>query len=459
MSVLLETTAGVLVIDLDVDACPRSAENFLALCRLKAYHYSPVHRVDPGFACHWGSVPQYAPGAVGHCVWGLLDAAATSHTAAGHAAAGHAGRIPDVDRAALQAVLRAPPAASTFFEPEIAAGLTFAQRGTVAWTTTRTAADVPAASSQFFITLADGLRHLDGKQAAFGRVVEGWDVLDAIGAAVCDAKEQRPYVDIRITHAFVLHDPFRARTSSPPPPSPTLPTCPGTTGLRWTDDWPASPEPSPAMLRHVRLAPGDDDAEDDAAKSGRPEADAEADAAATPEQAAARQRALEAEAHALTLEMVGDLPSADVVPPENVLFVCQLNAATVSADLALIFSRFGHVAHCDVVRDRATQRSLGYAFIGFADRAAAEAAYLKMDGALVDDRRIRVDFSQSVSRLRDAAERPGHGARARFGGSDRLQRRGAYRADARDDAAAAAAPSRAEPSSERSSRHAHRSSR
>ncbi len=31
---------------------------------------------------------------------------------------------------------------------------------------------------------------------------------------------------------------------------------------------------------------------------------------------------------ALTLEMIGELPDADIKPPENVLFVCKLNPIT-----------------------------------------------------------------------------------------------------------------------------------
>ena len=40
------------------------------------------------------------------------------------------------------------------------------------------------------------------------------------------------------------------------------------------------------------------------------------------------QREKEARAQALTLEIVGDLPYAEVKPPENVLFVCKLNPVT-----------------------------------------------------------------------------------------------------------------------------------
>lgn len=92
--------------------------------------------------------------------------------------------------------------------------------------------------------------------------------------------------------------------------------------------------------------------------------------------------------------MVGDLPFADVAPPENVLFVCKLNSVTTSEDLELIFSRFGKIYSCEIIRDQKTGDSLQYAFIEFAEREDAERAYLKMDNVLIDDRRIHVDFSQ-----------------------------------------------------------------
>jgi len=55
---------------------------------------------------------------------------------------------------------------------------------------------------------------------------------------------------------------------------------------------------------------------------------------------------------------------------------------------------------CEVIRDHKTNDSLQYAFIEFEDTKACEAAYFKMDNVLIDDRRIHVDFSQSVSKFR-----------------------------------------------------------
>lgn len=55
----------------------------------------------------------------------------------------------------------------------------------------------------------------------------------------------------------------------------------------------------------------------------------------------------EAKARATILEMVGDLPSIDAAPPENVLFVCKLNPVTADDDLMIIFSRFGKIVKYD----------------------------------------------------------------------------------------------------------------
>jgi peptidyl-prolyl cis-trans isomerase-like 4 len=44
-------------------------------------------------------------------------------------------------------------------------------------------------------------------------------------------------------------------------------------------------------------------------------------------------RRQKAKKQAVTLEMLGDLPDANVKPPENVLFVCKLNPVTQERDL------------------------------------------------------------------------------------------------------------------------------
>lgn len=144
------------------------------------------------------------------------------------------------------------------------------------------------------------------------------------------------------------------------------------------------------------------------------------------------RREREARAQALTLEIVGDLPYAEVKPPENVLFVCKLNPVTEDEDLETIFSRFGTIVSCEVIRDKRTRDSLQYAFIEFENQKDCEQAYFKMQGVLIDDHRIHVDFSQSVSRLSDKWRNATNSKRAQsgggFGGISTLEKKRQFRA-------------------------------
>uniref|UniRef100_A0AAZ3NM03 peptidylprolyl isomerase n=1 Tax=Oncorhynchus tshawytscha TaxID=74940 RepID=A0AAZ3NM03_ONCTS len=109
-----------------------------------------------------------------------------------------------------------------------------------------------------------------------------------------------------------------------------------------------------------------------------------------------------AKTQAILLEMVGNLPDAEVKPPENVLFVCKLNPMTIEEDLEIIFSRFG--LSCEIIRDLKSGESLCYAFIEFEKNMFGEGdcekAFFKMDNVLIDDRLVHVDFSQSVSKIK-----------------------------------------------------------
>ncbi|XP_061195925.1 peptidyl-prolyl cis-trans isomerase-like 4 isoform X2 [Saccostrea echinata] len=218
--------------------------------------------------------------------------------------------------------------------------------------------------SQFFITLADNLDYLDGKHTVFGEVAEGMDVLMKINEAYCD-EDNRPYKDIRIYHTVILDDPY----DDPD-------------GLEVPNK---SPEPTQEQLDTVRI--GADEEIDD--YQGM-----------TEEEVKEVLEEKEAKANAQILEMVGDLPDAEVKPEDNVLFVCKLNPVTTDEDLEVIFSRFGTIKSCEVIRDHKTKESLQYAFIEFEKTEDCESAYFKMDNVLIDDRRIHVDFSQSVSKLR-----------------------------------------------------------
>jgi peptidyl-prolyl cis-trans isomerase-like 4 len=217
--------------------------------------------------------------------------------------------------------------------------------------------------SQFIITLDDDIGHLDGDNRVFGQIADGFEMLEKLNEVIVD-DDHRPYQDVRVTHTVVLDDPFDDPQGLEVPPS--------------------SPLPDPEMLKTDRLA-ADEDVEDDDGVTVEEQAELNAEK--------------EAKAQATILEMIGDLPEADCAPPENVLFVCKLNPVTSDDDLEIIFSRFGRVVSCEVIRDRKSGDSLQYAFCEFEDRKACEAAYFKMDNVLIDDRRIHVDFSQSVSKF------------------------------------------------------------
>ncbi|KAF9157595.1 Peptidyl-prolyl cis-trans isomerase cyp6 [Actinomortierella ambigua] len=342
MSVLIETSVGDIVIDLHTEQAPTTCLNFLKLCKVKYYNFCCFHNVQRDFMVQTGDPT--ATGQGGESIFGLLD--------------------------------KDPVHSSRKYLPaEIHPSLKHRQKGTVSMaiagasttsssstTTTNTSADNRGVvGSQFFITMADQLDYLDGRFTVFGQVAEGMDVLDKINGAIVD-DHFRPFKDIRIKHTIVLEDPF------PDPP-----------GLVVPDE---SPLPTKAMLATVRIG------EDEDIESILP-----------PEEEERIRREKEAQAQALTLEMVGDLPFAEIKPPENVLFVAQLNPVTRSEDLELIFSRFGTILSCEVIRDKRTGDSLCYAFIEFEKEDECSEAYFKMNKVLIDDRRIHVDFSQSVSKL------------------------------------------------------------
>ena len=59
MSILLETTFGDLVIDLDVDGSPALSKNILKLAKARYYTNTLVYNVVPGRYCQMGGVFNY----------------------------------------------------------------------------------------------------------------------------------------------------------------------------------------------------------------------------------------------------------------------------------------------------------------------------------------------------------------------------------------------------------------
>ncbi|SAM83341.1 related to Multidomain cyclophilin type peptidyl-prolyl cis-trans isomerase [Ustilago bromivora] len=357
MSVLLETSLGDIVIDLHTELAPRSCTNFLKLCSKHYYKLNAFFNVEKDFLAQTGDPINTGKG--GASIWSQLPSSSKD-------------KLDD-----------------PLFRPETSGDqLKHTKKGTVSFACSRkrtkhfdddgeeSEETELVAGSQFFITLKDEIDYLDGRHAPFGIVVEGQEpggTLDKINEAFTD-EQKRPLKDIRIRHVVVLEDPF-------PDPDGFLPPS-------------RSPSPTPSQIRALRLADDEDLSTDP-------------DANSTEES----RRKADTNAAALTLEMVGDLPFAEIRPPENILFVCKLNPVTRSDDLELIFSRFGKILSCEVIKDKKTGDSLQYAFIEFDKKDDAERAYFKMQNVLVDDRRIWVDFSQSVSRLHGDWVRKRNGGR------------------------------------------------
>ncbi|TMW81798.1 hypothetical protein EJD97_007808 [Solanum chilense] len=247
-----------------------------------------------------------------------------------------------------------------FFSEEIHSDLKHSKRGTVAMASASTGGKNLNAS-QFYITLRDDLDSLNGEHTVFGEITEGFDTLNRINETYVDEKTGKPYQNIRIKHTYILYDPF----DDPSQLADLIPD--------------ASPErkPKDEIDDDVRL-------EDD----WMPE----------DEQLGVREEK-EAHSRAVVLESVGDIPYAEMKPPDNVLFVCKLNPTTEEEALYIIFSSFGTVTSAEVIRDHKTGVSHCYGFIEFEDKESCEQAYIKLDNTVIDDRRIRVDFSQSVAKL------------------------------------------------------------
>ena len=328
MSVLLNTSAGDIVIDLFADQCPIAAKNFLKLCQIKYYNNCLFYNVQQNFIAQTGDPTGTGKG--GCSAYGIANGES-----------------------------------QIYFQDEIVKGRKINKVGMVGMAHTGGKPD--SNRSQFFITLrGEDFEQFETTHTMFGEIAEGLEVLEKINGLYCD-EEGRPYQDVRILHTYILDDPF------PDLPNLTIP--------------PGSPERTyPEEERVRRRLAYSETIEDDA--DGK-----------TAEELDQSIRRKEAKSRAIVLEMTGDLPDAEVKPPDEVLFVCKLNPVTTDEDLELIFSRFGTIKSCEVIRDFKTGESLNYAFIEFETAASCIEAYEKMNNVLIDDRRIKVDFSQSVSKL------------------------------------------------------------
>jgi peptidyl-prolyl cis-trans isomerase-like 4 len=177
MSVLIETSAGEIVIDLYATDCPLTVKNFLKLCKIKYYHGCLFYNVQENFIAQTGDPSGTGTG--GSSVYGLVYG---------------------------------PQAIS--FEDEIKKHRKHNKVGIVSM-----AGGENGNRSQFFFTLRDeDLEQLDGKHTVFGEVAEGLETLQKINCLYVD-ETGRPFQDVRIRHTHILDDPFDDPPQLDIPPS------------------------------------------------------------------------------------------------------------------------------------------------------------------------------------------------------------------------------------------------
>jgi len=158
MSVTLHTSLGDIKIEINCEAVPVTAYNFLALCASGYYNGCLFHRNMKGFMVQTGDPTGTGKG--GESIYGGL------------------------------------------FADEIRSELSHDARGVVSMA--NRGADTNG--SQFFITY-DKLPYLDKKYTIFGRVINGFDVLDNVEAAQVNDKN-KPVDNIRLERITIHANPL-----------------------------------------------------------------------------------------------------------------------------------------------------------------------------------------------------------------------------------------------------------
>jgi len=102
--------------------------------------------------------------------------------------------------------------------------------------------------------------------------------------------------------------------------------------------------------------------------------------------------------HSTILELLGDIPTFNILPSDKIIFICKLSPFTNEEDLKFAFSKFGKIKYVKIIRDKISKKSLNYGFISYFTRKSCENAYFGSSNTIIDDCQVRVEFCQSVYR-------------------------------------------------------------
>ena len=150
MVIIEMENGGIIKLALDATAAPNTVKNFLSLADSGFYDGLTFHRIIPGFMIQGGCPDGTGMGGPGYCIKGEFKMNGVNN--------------PIQHKRGVISMARA-------MSPN-------------------------SAGSQFFIMHQDA-PHLDGQYAAFGHVVDGMDVVDAI-ASVPTGYADRPIEPVRI---------------------------------------------------------------------------------------------------------------------------------------------------------------------------------------------------------------------------------------------------------------------
>jgi RNA recognition motif-containing protein len=72
------------------------------------------------------------------------------------------------------------------------------------------------------------------------------------------------------------------------------------------------------------------------------------------------------------------------------LLIRNLARSTTEEELRILFTEYGTIQSCDLVLDKTTSASKGFAFVEMPDRGEAIAAMKTLDGKILANNKIRV---------------------------------------------------------------------
>jgi RNA recognition motif-containing protein len=108
---------------------------------------------------------------------------------------------------------------------------------------------------------------------------------------------------------------------------------------------------------------------------------------------------------------------------DNKLYVGNLSYATTEDDLRSLFAQAGTVASVELIKDRDTGNSKGFAFVEMSNQTEAQKAISIFNGSTLDNRAIKVN----IARPREERPRGGGWYNDRGSNSGSGNRRGGNR--------------------------------